>query len=223
VINVNFTPSLSSFELLIKDKDLYTHIRSHIMKDKNEENFKDFSNEGTNPDNRLFEYYVLDTSFKVIFYESRLKIEFYEHRPHHFRNTFIEQFEMLLDENIFGDLKVFRDFEENSWFSILWFPLKTTKHNFMINTSFLVYYSLNNFKDTKPIHNLHDFPVIGVLPLRLDEQTWLAKINKNDFKRFDVEYKICLDQSIANVNEYIFSNTNHTSVDYDYYYKNSFN
>ena len=66
-----------------------------------------------------------------------------------------------------------------------------------MNTSFLIYYSLNNLEQTKIINNFHHFPVIGVLPLRLDEEIWLSKINKNNLRLFDIEYKLNLDKSIV--------------------------
>lgn len=67
-----------------------------------------------------------------------------------------------------------------------------------MNTSFIVYYSLNDFESVESINKFHDFPIIGILPLRFDEQIWLTKINKNDEnKDYDEEYKICLDKSIV--------------------------
>lgn len=191
---MNFTPTISSFELHIKNKDLYNQIHNEIMMRKNDQNFNICKNEGNQ---KLYEYYVLETVFKIICYESRFTIEFYEQKPHHYRNNFIDQIEILFNNlTILKDTRVFKDFEKTSWFSILWFPLKTIKHNLM-NTSFLIYYSLNNFEETKIINRLHEFPIIGILPLRLDDQIWLSKINKNEKKLIDFEYKLYLDTSFV--------------------------
>lgn len=165
------------------------------MRRKSEKNFKDLKNEGTK---KIYEYYVIETAFKIICYETRFTIEFYEQKPHHYRNNFLDQIEILLSNlDIFKDTRIFKDFDKTSWFSILWFPLKTIKHNLM-NTSFLIYYSLCNFEETRIINNFHYFPIIGVLPLRLDENIWLSKLNKSDYKISDIEYKFNLDKSIVN-------------------------
>ena len=168
------------------------------MARKNEQNYKECVNDLNNTDKRIFEYYILETNYKIICFECKFIIEYYDQKPHHFRNIFIDQIEIFIKNlEIFKDLKVFKDFEKNSWFAILWSPMKTLKHDLM-NTSFLVYYSLNNYESTKSINNFHDYPIIGVLPLRLDEQIWLSKIYKNDdSKDCDMEYKICLDKSIV--------------------------
>lgn len=169
-------------------------ISDEIMIKKTENNFKDFKNDVTN---KIYEFYILETTFKIICYERLLTIEFYEQKPHHYRSNYKDQIDILFSNlTILKDLRVFKDFEKNSWLSILWFPLKTIKHNLM-NTSFLIYYSLNNLEQTKIINNFHHFPVIGVLPLRLDEEIWLSKINKNNLRLFDIEYKLNLDKSIV--------------------------
>jgi hypothetical protein len=168
------------------------------MKRKNDQKSKESKVEGNNI--KLYEYFIQETSFKLIGYENKITIEFYEQKPHHYRNNFLDQIEIFFSNlPMIKDAKVFKDFEKSSWFSILWFPLKTIKNN-LTNTSFLTYYSLNNFLETKSVNNFHEFPIIGVLPLRMDEQIWLSKINKNDLKLFDLEYKICLDKSIV-INE----------------------
>ena len=195
---MNYSPTISSFELHIYNNNLCNVINCEIMKRKNDQKSKESKVEGNNI--KLYEYFIQETSFKLIGYENKITIEFYEQKPHHYRNNFLDQIEIFFSNlPMIKDAKVFKDFEKSSWFSILWFPLKTIKNN-LTNTSFLTYYSLNNFLETKSVNNFHEFPIIGVLPLRMDEQIWLSKINKNDLKLFDLEYKICLDKSIV-INE----------------------
>lgn len=199
VVNLNFSPTISSFEFHISNQELRDKIFNEISQRKNENNYKEHplqSGANTSP-NKLYEYHIFETGFRVTGYENKISIEFYEQKPHHYRHNFLDQFEIFFDHlECLRTAKVFTDFDKNSWFSILWFPLKTLKTSLQ-NTSFLCYYSLNNFEETKSLLNFHEFPVIGVLPLRLEEQIWLSKINKNEFKTFDIEYKICLEKSVV--------------------------
>lgn len=194
---MNYSPTISSFELHIYNQNLCNVINCEIIKRKSEQKLKESKVEGNNL--KLYEYFIQETSFKLIGYGNKITIEFYEQKPHHYRNNFLDQIEIFFSNlPMIKEAKVFKDFEKSSWFSILWFPLRTIKNN-LTNTSFLTYYSLNNFLETKSVNNFHEFPIIGVLPLRMDEQIWLSKINKNELKLFDLEYKICLDKSIVKI------------------------
>ena len=64
------------------------------------------------------------------------------------------------------------DITENSYFSILWTPFKSSNF-FQNNTSFLVYYKFRNKQFT---HSVKFLPVIGLISRLLDEEFWFANI-----------------------------------------------
>ena len=121
----------------------------------------------------------LQENLKLICIDRKIKIEFYEIKPHHFRQILIDQFTEIFKYDFLKKL-VLSNLNQYSWFSILWTPFKSVRPQ-MANTSFLVYYqfcytnSLNIFKNS---NDFLEIPTIGVLPLRLEDNIWLTRIIK---------------------------------------------
>jgi len=153
---------------------------------------------------------ILDSLINVNYIENKLTIDFYEQKPPHYRNNFYDQKSIIFDKlDVFSKIS---KYDENSWISILWSPVRASKHSFL-NTSFIVYYTLNvNDYLTK------SSPIIGILPIKMEnEQLWLRKFeSKSNSELFN--YDVYIDT----LNFFLSNNTSKTSVDYDYYFKNSF-
>ncbi len=78
------------------------------------------------------------------------------------------------------DLKL-NDMSSSAWWSALWIPNKTNKAQ-LASTSFLVYYQFkysdNDDFFSKIYGKYKDIPIIGILPIKFDENIWLNIINK---------------------------------------------
>lgn len=127
------------------------------------------------------EYSFEENSIHIYNYsDEKLKIEFYENKPPHLRLILSDQMDLLFKKlNSIFNLKVSK-LLKHSWFSVLWTPLKVSKQQ-LNATSFLVYYNFNqedynNFYSE--YENYNEIPLIGILPIKLDEKLWLKKISK---------------------------------------------
>ncbi len=66
---------------------------------------------------------------------------------------------------------------KSSFFSVCWNPLKTFTSNF--STPILVFYQLSYLSESFYDYNFledSEIPIIGAIPLKLDEGVWLRKI-----------------------------------------------
>lgn len=179
-------------EILISDIYTCNFIREELLKlrmEKSEENkFYEYlfqenkENFGqNNAYNKIsFEYNVND-NLKIICLSSDVKIEFYETKPPHSRFILSEQL-----ENIFYKLKFLNSIdlskiEKCSWFSVLWSPFKSNQQLFS-NTSFITYYQfdMGEYDYYMTSHQgYYEVPIVGILPIKLDENIWLRKFRKS--------------------------------------------
>ena len=221
-----FTPSISSFEIIITNKEIILDIINQLtslkicsIKTKNliKNNINSKGQNEISQQNKYIEFTLNDKypNFKIVIKKlCSLTIEYYENKPPHLRKILIKQ----LDE-LFSFLPMINNIDLKnlfwkSFFSILYTPLKS-QDNCFLNTSFITYYqfkfgeeSLNNQSPNAEI------PIIGILPIKLIQpQIYLQKINSNEFDN------IILNSSIQSVNK-VFQNSNKTSVDVEYYLKN---
>ena len=113
---------------------------------------------------------------KIKFLSKRFPfISFTEDQPLHNRPNFQDKIEEIFTIYQEYENLTLNDITDNSYFSILWSPTKST-NNFVNNTSFLVFYRFRN----KYLSNAVKFvPVIGLVTNKLDEEFWLTNTNLN--------------------------------------------
>ena len=122
---------------------------------------------------------LIQENLKLICFKKRIKIEFYEVKPHHSRQLLIDQFHSLFKFDFLNKL-ILSNLNEYSWFSVLWTPFKAIKSQ-LGNTSFLVYYQFcytNSYNIFANYSDFHEIPIIGILPLKLEDNIWLTRIIK---------------------------------------------
>ena len=124
--------------------------------------------------------FILIDNFKINLENNKIKIIYHETKQPHSRHILTEQIENLFD--IFKILKNITLDKINpiSWFSILWSGFKSTNQIF-INTSFLTYYSFNNYQC---VEEYTEIALIGILPIRFDSNIFLSNINNDNSLRF---------------------------------------
>lgn len=158
-------------------------------------------------------------------------IEYYESRLPHVRYIFIKQIEQIMKilHKTIG-LMSLKDLDPSSWFSILWSPIKSMKIAFL-TSSFLTYYRLsndssnnNNESNINTKEGYTEIPLIGVLPIKLNNTLFLSKVSSNNFIGpsgvLNTENPMMIKQISDNVLNTIIKNKTRTSSDYDYYLKN---
>jgi hypothetical protein len=163
IIQTQYSPTLSSMEIIISDNDLIESILSDIYNIQN--NHKGI--------NKL--EYIVNDNFTINLINNKLKIEYYENKLPHSRNVFIQQI-----ENLFHLFKILKNItidkiDTVSWFSIVWSSFKSTNQLFL-NTTFLTYYSFNKYENNQ---EYTEIPLIGILPIKFDSNIFLTNINKN--------------------------------------------
>ena len=221
-----FTPSISSFEIIITNKEIILEIIDKLIslkvcsiktKTLIENNINSKGQNEISQQNKYIEFTPNEKnpSFKIIIKKlCTLTIEYYENKPPHLRKVLIKQLEEFISIlPIISNIGLKYLFWK-SFFSVLYTPLKS-KDNCFLNTSFITYYqfkfgeeSLNNQSPNAEI------PIIGILPIKLlQPQIYLQKINQNDYDN------IILNSSIQSVNK-VFQNSNKTSIDVEFYLKN---
>ena len=133
-------------------------------------------------ENKVVHEYVITESFTFTNYSNeKIKLEFNENKPPHSRLILSDQFEILVSK--FPSIKKIEisKSDKNSWFSILWTPFKCAKPQFY-NTSFLSYYQFNQSESDnflRDFTNYCEIPIVGILPIKFDENLWLKKISKS--------------------------------------------
>ena len=102
-------------------------------------------------------------------------LNFSEDQPFHNRLNFKERIEEIF--KIYPDYESLSlgDITENSFFSILWTPVKST-NNFQNQSSFLVYY---RFRGKSFTNSLKCLSVIGMISNKIDEEFWLTNQHLN--------------------------------------------
>ena len=137
-------------------------------------------------------------NFDIKIKQNLLKIVYEENKPPHERDLLYNKIEEI--KEILGDNKLtFKNvLYEKSYFCILW----SITNSYMINSSFLAYYSFN-------------FKLIGICIIKLNWKQWLSSFSYdiNNFNDYKEEY----NKNIENIKEY-FKNL---AIDKeDGYYKN---
>jgi hypothetical protein len=138
-----------------------------------------FENDTSNPGSE-YEFLIGESNSKFIIKNNTIKIEFYEHKPPHSRQILSNQIGILFES--FESLKniTLDKLDGNSWFSILWTPMKSSKSSFM-NTSFISYYkflgaSVRENKLKGSIREYSELSIIGVLPIKFENKLFLSRI-----------------------------------------------
>ena len=204
-------------EIMITDDDTFEETIDHLFKLRKEglfsnelpiEELDTFFNSKEKYGKLQFEI-TLQENLKLICFEKKIKIEFYEIKPHHSRQILIDQFNNLFKFDFLKKL-ILSHLNEYSWFSVLWTPFKALKSQ-LGSTSFLTYYQFCYTNSYNILANYKDFleiPIIGILPLKLEDNIWLTRIIKGKIKlNIDdknkalsnniVEFKFLLEKSIV--------------------------
>lgn len=132
-------------------------------------------------ENKIVLEYIITENFSFINYSNeKIKFEYNENKPPHLRLILSDQLDLILNQ--FPTLKKIEisKLDKNSWFSVLWTPFKCSKQQFY-NTSFLSYYQFSqNETDTflRDFTQYSEVPIIGILPIKFDENLWLKNISK---------------------------------------------
>jgi hypothetical protein len=187
LINTTYSPTLSCLELQISNKEIcillindLTKIHKHTDHLHLKSIFDNDNSGSTSNPGSEYEFLIGDSNLKFIIKNNSIKIEFYEHKPPHSRQILSNQLGILFDS--FESLKniTLEKFDQNSWFSILWSPMKSSKSLFM-NTSFISYYNLlgatlrqNKLKGS--IREYSELSIIGVLPIKFENKLFLSRI-----------------------------------------------
>ncbi len=149
-------------------------------------------------ENKVVYEYVITESFTFTnFSNEKIKLEFHENKAPHSRLILSDQLEYIVSK--FPSIRKIEisKSDKNSWFSILWTPFKCSKPQFY-NTSFLSYYQFNQSESDNYLRdftNYCEIPIIGILPIKFDENLWLKKIAKSKLNLLS-----CLVLKIFNFN-----------------------
>lgn len=212
MINLVYSPTISSLEIIINpSSNVFKQIIKHeftkakqitqekekvlnkILESCNNENSSSIDSSSISEEIMKFSYerYLTDgNNHKIIIKHDSIKFEFFEIRPPHSRQILITQIQNLLESfDLLGKIKL-SEISNDSLFSILYSPFKSTK-GLMMNTSFLVYHSLNiednnltlnsskNFLNSIVNKNFVEVPIIGILPIKLENKMFLTTITGN--------------------------------------------
>lgn len=149
-----------------------------------------------------------------------ITVEYYENKPPHLRELFKNQIHLIINKYILPLTNcTINQLTGNSWFSILWTPTKSSSSNFMM-TSFITYYQFKFSEESLSKQSLYgEIPIIGILPIKFLHKYYLERISKN---YIGIIYDtMILKSSLENVNNIVLKNANRTSIDVEYYLKNS--
>jgi hypothetical protein len=128
--------------------------------------------------NKVLEIFF-NENCRLRYFKGKLVIEFDQHKPTYSRQIFSEQINGLFSSIPGLDEILIPKINEKSWFSIMWTVSKSSNVKF-VNTSFLAFYQFQ-LVDI-PIINLQqnyqflEIPIIGILPINLEEAVWLTRI-----------------------------------------------
>jgi hypothetical protein len=175
--NVNYTPTLSSMELYITEAEACKKVLEELMILRNdcEDKFV-VQNRKTNN----FVYHCKE-NISISHIDGKIKIEYYENKPPHSRYILTEQFKTIMTSLKTLPNIILESIDKASWFCILWTPIKSNKQQFL-NTSFLVYYQFDLTSNSQyyvdTFSSFVEIPIVGILPTKFEDNTWLTKISK---------------------------------------------
>lgn len=231
MINTTYSPSLSSMEISISNKDIIASILDILILNKTcppilKTLFTLNNTQDISPENKAKYSYIEYTPFDylpslhiTLLNFTTLIIEYYENKPPHCRELFIKQIYKII--SVFPILNeiLLNQLECNSWFSINWTPSKSQNQN-TLQTSFITYYQFKYSEESLAKQTKYvEIPIIGILPIKCATKFYLERISVNQVsKSYDT---LILKSSLENVNNLVLSNSSRTSVDVDYYFKNA--
>ena len=230
MINTTYSPSLSSMEISISNKDIISSILDVLILNKTcppiLKTFFTSNAQEISPENKTKYSYIEYTPFDflpslhiTLLNFTTLIIEYYENKPPHCRELFIKQIHKII--SVFPILNeiLLNQLECNSWFSINWTPSKSQNQN-TLQTSFITYYQFKYSEESLAKQTKYvEIPIIGILPIKCATKFYLERISLNQVsKSYDT---LILKSSLENVNNLVLSNSSRTSVDVDYYFKNA--
>lgn len=207
ISTVDYCLTLSS--LMVKIQGLNDKQFEDILS-KNEKKYKNNINNNTliNKEEKEF-FYIVDESLQISFSKEKneIKIEFNETKPPHNRMIITDLIEEIITNLELKDEITMDNIDKSSWFCFSWVPLHSTKSEFSI-TSFLVYYRFaSDEKDlvNRGYDNYFEIPIVGILPLKIEENLWLKAIKKNNinigiYQRDFYNFKMALTDSIVSIN-----------------------
>lgn len=170
---------LAIIDILIQMKLCPSNIRSIILEEELPNPKINYS---------YIEYFPNDKlpGLKVILRDlTSIALEYNEPKPPHNRPLFLTQLEQIL--NLFETKHQFElnKLTSNSWFSILWSPLKSQSSKFM-STSFITYYQFKYSEESLSKQTSYaEIPIIGILPNKMVHESFLERINQNYQKIYD--------------------------------------
>lgn len=220
---VVYLPSLSSLEIdIINPNDIKTLIeillKKKICSQKHKSMFINIPDKD-NGDKIQFQYTELfplenNNNFKILLInQSLIKIQYYESRMPHLRDTFINQIKILQKSIEFFDKILITQIGHKSFFSIRWIPIIST-YTPILSTSFITFYQfIFSEESLNKISPFGEIPIIGILPIKLIHSFFFKKYYSNFI------YDALLKSTVENVNNIILKNTNEESLDVQIYYK----
>ena len=237
IIYLSYLLSLSSLSVKITNKTLKNEIVSELSKtNKSLERYNKLKDKE--------EIQICLNQFVLYFSNEYILISFAENKPVHYRNSYFKQLKELKKELPFFVKLNIEDIDlMESFFSILYSPLSSTKEQ--VNyTSFLVYYQFTKeinkemFGEKKEkINDYEKLTVCGILPLNLNAELFLQRINLiqylmnipvapmfQDFCPYYSNNAIILRNMIYFVLNEVSKHVRCTSYDYDRFIKiNNYN
>lgn len=229
LINVCYLSSLSSLSIKIENKTLMNKIILELKK-----NYKTLDTYVTL---KQGEELTLNIYPYIIYFSMEyIQICFSENKPYQYRKPFIKTIEELckvfpfFDEIIIDDLNLI-----DSTFSIMYFPLKCSKH-YINYTSFVVYYQFTkeNIQDEDKVNK--DYleydkqTIVGILPIKLNTYLYFQRIIiynyvmnisplLNYFSPYFNKDTIMIKSMVYSVINDVVKHLRGTSYDYEYFMK----
>ena len=238
VLNISYYLSLSSFEIIFHNKEIIINIIDYLIsikkcseqiKSKIEENYNNFSkdqiinmnniNNIINKNNNYIEFFPIDknNSLKIVLKGfSKISIEYNENKPPHLRKSFYQQIREI--SNLLSINKIcLNNIVGKSYFSVRYTPINCRNKN-NIQTSFVNYYQFKINEERITYSNKYiDVPVIGILPLKLNQKFFLEKSNKDYINNNNINDIMTVNRLIQNVTNNFIQNGNGNSFDVEYY------
>ena len=209
---INYSPSLSSLILYIKNNELYeSFLSNHLSSISTQSNGED--NIIINNIFQINDFYSENTKSYLL--GQSILFEFNETKPPFLRESLYEKINRILYPIKNSNIKVkLSEIDlEKSFFVISWNPT----NSFQNQTSFLTYYTFNS--------NL-----IGILPIKLEASKWLGRIVLSENETLFIggnELKENITKIENFLSNYSFYDKqqnlpNVYSSDYEFYLKNKF-
>ena len=219
LININYSISLDSINLIISNQNIYQKITDFLSTKADVRNFLEI-------DTCILKIVNAFNQIKSIIDKNNK----YEYKPWHSRQIFINEIKEIVKKiPILQEIKLDEIDINDSYFSIFYFPTKANRP-YMTFTSFIVYYRFNKEIDLNN-NKYEKNSIMGILPIKFDPKLFLTKISISGFLTIPIppfmpfmpNYNndtILLKNLINGVMDNL-KYLKYTSYDYDYYMKTS--